>query len=146
MSNNSKILAKIKYIVILSVIVLFIYGGWRSIIGYFNVFPYCNISIRMDILRGDKKSIKKAVRSIRKADQAAYKTLCKYVDRIEEKRCYRADGHIDSASFQEMHEGCYVRGSRTIYIMPFKHAIYKDSRDEVIKALAGKSRNFWESI
>lgn len=126
------------------VIALTIYNGWQMIFGYMHPYPYCNIKIKKHLLRGDKQSIKEAMKMLRRNDVESYKTVCRFVDVIEEKRCYNADVHIDKAAFNKIHEGCFIHGTHIIYLEPNNYSEQSVLlRTEVIKALAEKSRDFW---
>jgi hypothetical protein len=139
-----RILNLIKNWLIFGLVIILLYGGWRFVFAHFHPLPYCNISIRKDILRGDTRSIREALSTLRRTNTEAYKTVCRYVDRIEEKRCFNADGHVDDVAFQKTHDGCYIGGSRTIYLMPQEYsADLVARRADSIKALAEKSREFW---
>jgi hypothetical protein len=144
--NARNIFKTIKNWLIFLLVLGLIYGGWRTAFAHFHPYPFCDISVRRDILRGDSKSIKEALRQIRRTDKEAYKVVCANVDKIEEKRCYNADGHVDQAAFEKVHEGCFIRGSRTIYLKPYEYsAVAVEKRVEAIKALAEKSRQFWNN-
>jgi hypothetical protein len=139
-----KIFKTIKNWALFLIVLTLIYGGWRTVFAYFHPYPYCDISIRKDILRGDSKSIREALRTLRREEQTAYATVCEYVDRIEEKRCYNADGHVNQTAYEKEHEGCYIRGSQTIYLKPYEYSNdVVAARSKSIAALAEKSKKFW---
>ncbi len=135
----------VKSLVIFLAIILLLYAGWQMAFGYFYPYPYCNIDVKRDILRGDAQSIEEALATLRRNDAGAFKTACKYVDVIEEKRCFNAEGRVDRGAFKKTHEGCFIKGTHTIYLLPRK---YDEEtvrvRADAIRALSEKSRRFWE--
>jgi len=121
-----------------------LWGSWQMFFDYLHPYPYCSIEIKKHFSRGDAQSIKEALSTLRENDLAAYKTVCRYVERIEERRCYNADARIDYGAFSMDHEGCYIRGTNTIYLKPVKYSKQNvELRIEAIKALGEKSKNFW---
>ncbi len=118
---------------------------------YFNPLSLCHIKISGDVLRGNEDTIRGAISIIRKEDKETYRDLCKYVDRINEMFCMGADprrGASDRASWDEYgmnKAGCYVRGSRVIYIQPSydKSDTTVNERVETIKKYTQYSKNYW---
>ncbi len=115
---------------------------------YFNPLSMCYIKIEGNIVSGNEETIQKAIRKIKKTDKTAYKNLCKYVDKISEKNCVIADWHIARDEFDTGWRlpGCYVKGTKTIYLLPEK----KDSteivekRAEKIKEISEFSKDYLE--
>jgi hypothetical protein len=114
-----------------------------SFISYLDIFNLCYINIDGDILRGNEKTIKDAIHLIKKDDPANYKILCKNVKTIKERYCFIPTVPIKYGT----DPGCYIRGSRVIYIIPQKEESQEvvDKRAETIKKYAEKSRIFWEN-
>lgn len=101
------------------------------------------------MIRGNEETIKQALKLIKKGNKNDYKMICKYVNTISEKYCTVADWHINEGEVRAGYEeaGCYVRGSKTIYIQPTQ-----EETDEVIKAraediikYASFSKEFWQN-
>ena len=108
-----------------------------NIFSYFDPFSFCYIGIDNDMLKGNQSSIKKAISLIKKSDKESYKVLCKYIDTISESHCARWGGL----------EGCYLRGSKVILIIPTKDqsGFTIAKRAEMIKKYAYFSKKFWEN-
>jgi hypothetical protein len=118
-----------------------------NIFSYFDATSMCYIGIQGDIMRGNEKTIRGAIK-IMKKDRSAYHDMCKYVDTIKEDYCQIADWYTKMDKYQKGLDldGCYVRGSKTIYLRPDQNnnndIILK--RTETIKKMTGFSKEFWE--
>jgi hypothetical protein len=113
-----------------------------------HIDPLRGCAIRLDTLpvSGDRGALRSAVRTLRASDPAAYDTLCTYVDTISEKRCIARDWHIDPSVPTTLHEGCYVRGTRTVYVAPvLRSELSTAERAALLATYAGYSRDFWET-
>lgn len=114
---------------------------------YVDVFHLCFIRLSDDILNGNKVTIKKGIELIKRQSPEAYKNVCASLDMVIESYCLAGDVEPHSAAaWSKINEpGCYIRGSKVIYIKPDK----KDSEDvimvraEAIEYLAQKSKEFW---
>jgi len=119
-----------------------------SVSSYFDPLDWCRIGINGDIMNGNEKTIKAALGLLKKTDMAAYKDLCRWVDRIGEKNCIIADQLIDAKRFQEGWDlpGCYVNGTKTIYIKPTKSESPEtiEERAWALKHYSAFSKTFWE--
>ena len=114
-----------------------------NIVNYFDPFGGGYLNIDGDIVSGNKETIKAAIRYLGKTDRTAYRNLCTVVDRVSEKNCIIADQRIDSKGFIEglNLDGCYVKGTRTIYLRPDK----SDSPD-VIEGRARTIKHYTEAV
>lgn len=132
------------------VVVAILSGIWlffASVKSYVDVFNACHITIEKNVLRGSKKTIKDAIRLLKREDDDGYRALCFYVDTISEKPCFSVDGHIDNSKFIEdfKKDGCYVRGSKIIYIQPESKDSAEIARKRmlIINKISRYSEKFW---
>ena len=138
----------LRYLGPLSIIVALILGItyiWLSLTGYFNPLNLCYIRIHSDLVSGNKSTIIKAIKLLKKEDHDAYKLTCKYVNRIYERTCIGADWHLDQSLPGSDEPGCYVKGSKSIYLKPDfnKNQAGIVLRKEAIKKYSQLSREFW---
>ena len=115
---------------------------------YFDPLNLCYISIdnyTSKPPRGNRNTIRKAIKLLKQSDQETYQVLCKYVDTIQEGGCSKPDenGQFD----REPAPACYLRGSKTIFIWPdnSEYNSIVSKRAEMIKKYAYFSKNFWEN-
>lgn len=131
-----------KYLKYLGLIVLvFILSNFIvNAFSYFDMGNFCYIDIEGDILRGNEETVKKAIGLLKKEDYGGYKVLCKYVDTISENYCL--EGHMNYSD----KPGCYIRGSKVIYIKPEKNdtSFIVSERANTIKKYSILSKNFWD--
>lgn len=114
---------------------------------YFDAPNFCHIGLEQDVLAGNKKTMRQAIGLIKKTSRADYKNLCRYVDNIVEKNCFAFDPRVENKESGAWQSGCFVKGSKTIYLKPENEAsaaIIK-KRSEEIKKFMLMSKNFWES-
>ena len=133
------------WVIVLSVAAFF-WFLFMSSTGYLHVIPWCRIKIQHDVLRGGQTFIKASIKQLKSRDRDAYQALCGYVDVIYERACVGADWHIYDPKILYDKPGCYVRGTRTIYLSP-KQNFLKDEmaeRAKELKRLAEHSKAFWE--
>ena len=108
------------------------------------------IKLDKDTLRGNRDTIKKAIRQIKGEDKDSYRILTKYVNRISEKYCVIADHEINLNEYLAGLDlpGCYVRGAKTIYLRPDKSDSNQiiDTRVETIKKFSIASKDFWDNF
>lgn len=117
-------------------------------LNYIDIFSLKMIKTEKNFLRGNRDTIKKALKLIKRTDPASYKTVIKYVDRISERPCVVADWHLYREEYLNGLNlpGCYTLGSKTIYLKPGageSEYIVKARAQEIIK-LADFSRTFWQ--
>jgi hypothetical protein len=116
---------------------------------YFNPLTFCKIKIELGSFDNHRKEIKQGISWLKKNDSEAYRDLCKNVDKISEKICVGADPNVDMKLFEEIRDknGCYVRGSKIIYINPhnFDEKINTQTVAGYIKTYSEMSKNFWEN-
>lgn len=115
---------------------------------YFDPSNMCYTSISKDVLKGNKRTIIKAIKNIKKRNQGEYQTFCKYVDRVTESYCIASDWHLDN-NWQKDAEGknCYINGSKTVYLYPRKNSDTDtvEERTEALIKLSKLSRDFWKN-
>ncbi len=128
------------WIAILAILIYFA----LNISSYFDPLSFCRIKIQSDIVRGEGSTIKSAVKYIKAESPSGYDVLCRYVDVIAEKRCVVGDKRIDP-SVPDFPDGCYVRGTKTIYLLATKDksSATIQKRASLILKFAGMSRAFW---
>jgi len=143
-------LKKIKENLIFYIFILLIIFLAYFIINRFNYFdaPHlCYISLTPDILSGNKTTMHRAIDRIKKSDPEDYKDLCRYVEAISEKYCVAFDARVESRSENVQQPGCFVKGSKTIYLKPEKEASDSiiEQRAAAIKKFMLMSKSFWKN-
>lgn len=117
-----------------------------SAIDYVDVTNFCYIKINTEPLNGNRATIIAALKNLKKNDPEAYKGACEYVDRVQESYCDLL--HLKSPKNAPWHkaDGCYVKGSRTIYLKPLEEnaAATIQKRSELIRKFSLQSKDFWE--
>jgi len=139
---------KFYFVFLVAVFIFFtIFSIGANLFSYFDPLTFCYIGIENDMLRGNQKTVRKAIGLLKKEDIQSYKTLCKNVDTIVEEYCRAADprGRGQEVGIDE--PGCYIRGSKVIYLIPTKkdNQFVINQRSEMIKKYAFFSKNFWEN-
>jgi len=108
-------------------LVLVLVWGWLSAFSWFDASALCRIHIDVELLEGDRASIKQAIAVVRTEDPLAYRDLCRWVDRIQEERhCQAGDPQADPR----------LRGQEN-------PATRLRERAEGLKRMAGHARAFW---
>ena len=115
-----------------------------NLFSYFDPATFCYIGIDNDWAQGNQKTIQKAIRQLKAQDKVAYRTLCSSVDAIIEDYCMVIDASGGGVS-QPDASGCYVKGSKIIYVRPTKDESLAmvSQRAATIKKYAEYSKNFW---
>ena len=151
-----------RYAVIGGVLVVLAWG-WLSAFSWFDALALCRVHLDVDLLEGDRASIKQAIALVRREDPLAYRDLCNWVDRIQEERECRAGdpqanprfrGAVVPIEWLEPAQrrareaaACYVRGSRIVVMRRAREgenpATLLRERAEAVKRTAGYSRTFW---
>ena len=130
-------------------IVLFMIYYMVNMFSYFDPGRWCYIKIEGDIMAGNESTVREAIFVLKNHDAAAYQSLCQYVDRVSERNCIVADHKTAKKDFEEGWDqpGCYVRGTKTIYLKPTKDDTEDviQERAWVIKKYTGYSKNFWDN-
>lgn len=150
--------------VVIGTVGLVLLLGWLRAFAWFDPIALCRIHIDVELLEGERGPIREAIDLVRREDPAAYRALCRWVDRIqEERRCDAGDPQADprrrgqpviapdalNPPLMRAHEapGCYVRGSRIIVLRRSSDrgggSALVRARAEALKRLAGYSRAFW---
>ena len=149
---------------VIALVVLLLAWGWLRAFAWFDPLSLCRIHIDVELLEGDRGAIRDAVDLVRREDPLAYRSLCRFVDRIQEERqCDAGDPQADKRvrggagiPLDELDPaigrareapGCYVRGSRIIVLRRAPDGrggpTLVRERAEALKRLAGYSRAFW---
>jgi hypothetical protein len=128
-----------------AVIVVLVYF-FINTFSYLNIYPFCSVDIHGNVLFKNEGTIRKAIHIIKKDYPDSYSDLCRYVNVIKEQKCTIRDWHLVPRIEDYTNEtGCYVRGSKTIYISPERsnsNNIIQKRADQIIK-LTAFSKNFW---
>jgi hypothetical protein len=141
---------------IVAIVGLVLLWGWLRAFAWFDPVAFCRIHIDVDLLEGERGPIRAAIDLVRREDPAAYRALCRWVDRIQEERqcdagAPQANPRLSAVdpSLRRAREapGCYVRGSRIIVLRRPPDggggpALVR-ARAETLKRLAGYSQTFW---
>ena len=114
---------------------------------YFDAPNLCYISLTEDVINGNKKTMHQAISLLKRTNREDYKNLCRYVHQIAEKNCFAFDPRVESRSEKTWQPGCFVKGSKTIYIKPAKERseLMIKKRSEEIKKFMLISKNYWEN-
>src|SRR5262245_24484606 len=150
--------------VVIAVVVLLVAWGWLRAFAWFDPLSFCRIHIDVELLEGDRGAIRDAIAVVRREDPLAYRSLCRFVDRIQEERqCDAGDPQADrrvrggagipvdeiDPAIRRAREapGGDVRGSRSRVLRRApdgggEPALVRE-RAEALKRLAGYSRAFW---
>lgn len=144
---SKRIAGNLGPVLIIIVVVFGLTYIWLNFSGYFDPLNMCRIRIHADLVTGNKKSITQALSLLKKEDRGSYNIACQYVDRIYERTCFGADWHIDRSQRGSKEPGCYVKGSKSIYIKPdFKQdSDSANTRKESIKKYSQLAREYWLS-
>jgi len=131
----------------LAIILLLIFNYAINVFTYLDLPYLCHISLKQDVVSGNKVTMHKAINLLKKNDKASYKKLCRYVKTVSEKNCWAYDSRVEKLDYGEWQPGCYVKGSKTIYIKPEKADtdFVVKQRSEDIKKFMQMSMNFWKN-
>ena len=151
-----------KYAVVGGLLLLLAWG-WMAAFSWLDVSALCRVRIDVELLEGDRGSIKEAIALVRREDPVAYRDLCRWVDRIQEEReCMAGDPQADPRLRGQVINlaaidpvlrrafeapACYMRGSRIIVVRRARDdenpATLLRERAEGLKRMAGYARAFW---
>jgi len=135
-----------KYLIKLGIISGLIYVFLFFSYSHFNVFEPCFVKIRVPVIASSKAKIKKAIKFLKRSDHAAYGTFCRHVNTIVESDCLGSDWHLSNEIRGQDAPGCYVKGSKTIYLNPLKtRAMSEEKISELLKENSELSQEFWIS-
>lgn len=126
---------------IITVVIYFITG----VFSYSDITSFCRVKIDMMSTRTSRNEIADAIRLLKKNDQESYKIFCRHVNRVSENYCRLS--HKSGSSAKGWNEGgCYIRGSKTIYLRPNDRdaKFTTQQRAELLKKYSRASKNFWE--
>jgi hypothetical protein len=103
--------------------ILFFYSHYN----YVDVIGLCSISIEADEFHGDRSTIFQAMDEIKKNHSDKYNDICQNVKTISENLC--PIYHTYGGPWQYNNQpGCFIKGSKIIYITPTK-----DTSENTIK-------------
>ena len=145
MPNTPKYKIYAVYLVLICVVIIIVYA-LLNISSYINPLAGCKIKIETATVQNNKKVIKKSIKELKKQDRSSYQDLCEYIKVISEKMCFISDPHVEEEKFIEGREktGCYVRGSKTIYLNPNNfNSDSIDVRVLLLKKYTAMSKDFW---
>jgi hypothetical protein len=149
---------------VLGGLLLVLAWGWASVFSWVDPSALCRVHIDVELLEGDRTSVKEAIRLVRREDPVAYRELCRWVDRIQEEReCMAGDPQADprfrGAAVINVTQidpalrrakdaaGCYMRGSRVVVLRRARDgenpATLLRERAEALARSAGYARVFW---
>jgi hypothetical protein len=142
--NPKKIVFSLGFTILIFILFILV----LNIFSYFDPFSFCYIKINYNV-DGNKDTIKKAIEIIKNEDKKEYKKLCQYVNLIVERPCY--SGRLGTSGMLRLNEdfvGCYIKGSKIIYLKPEKEDDFYVTKKRVgaIKKYSQKSQEFWGSF
>jgi len=131
----------------LIIFLFFLFYYFINLFVYFDLPNLCYISLQKDVLAGNKETLHRAISLIKKKSPADYKNLCRFVKTVSEKYCFAFDPRVENTGEDPWLPGCFVRGSKTIYLKPEKEEsdLIIGQRAEAIKGFMLMSKNFWEN-
>jgi hypothetical protein len=141
---------KIKsWIVGIAIVSLFLYFGMNTL-SYFDPINMCYINIEKDVLSGNRETIKKAIKMVKRNSSSDYRNLCKYISNIQERHCMGGDWHFGATQTAEsipgyFSTGCYILGTKTIYLLPEENdsASIIEKRANALIKYSAYSKDFW---
>lgn len=119
-----------------------------SSFSYVDLSNRCYIRLQQELVRGDRKSLEKAILLIREQSFTDYEMVCRNVDRIIESYCISSDPHISSTLVGYNEPGCFIKGSKAIYIRPEDNGLTQEvieKRAQIIKKYANISKDYWDN-
>ena len=138
--KTKKYLGIFIFLAIFAIFIFFILNAFS----YFDPMNFCYVNISEKYLNNDKDTIIKAIKKIKEEDKKSYKDFCHYVNEIIEDRCFAGDPNFSQSLLNREIAGCYIKGSRTIYLNPDKTGV--EEKSHLIKRYSQKSKEFWQSF
>lgn len=138
---------KLIFFVILFLPVVLGMGYYVSQFYYINTSPPCFIKVSTNVVSGIGP-ITVEINNLQSSDKAAYENLCRYVDHIVELPCLAGDTVVntDPKLFDPKIQGCFVKGSKTIYLKPLNQETNPTpDRVEALKRYATISKEYWST-
>lgn len=116
-----------------------------SFFSYIDIVSGCKIGIYHDIIRGNRNTIIEAIKQVKSRNKDAYHILCNSVDQISENYCVGSDWNIDSSRRGENADGCFIKGSKVIYLRPslVESSAMVDRRADALEKYSLMSQNYW---
>jgi hypothetical protein len=138
--NIKKILIKIGIIIALFYVFLFFYFS------YLSVPDSCYVKIKNPSLSNNKGSILEAIKLIKASDPVSFGTFCRNIDTIVITNCMGSDWHLGDKIVGNDSAGCYIKGSKTIYLNPIQSKkLSTEEMSSLLEKYSVASREFWES-
>lgn len=136
--NLKKLFIKIGVLLAIAYVFLFLSFS------YLDVWNSCYVKIKTPGLASRKSEIKEAIKYLKSSDKEAYKNFCRYSDHIIETSCMGSDWHLDEKVRGQDSAGCYIKGSKTIYLNPLiLKSLSKEKISELLKKYALSAKKFW---
>ena len=129
--------------------ILFISGvvaiGLFLIVDYFDYFDiqnFCYIRIEAVPKSEDKAAVKTVLKSLKEENPSQYVSLCDYVRFIMVEPCLLGEAASSDVNYLGV-SGCYIKGSKTIYIRP---GTSDDEKKEALIRYSSMCRDFWKGL
>ncbi len=131
--------------IIFFIIFFSLFSLYNFTFNHVDITSPCYIGITSESFRGERKTVKQALYQLKKTDFSTYKDVCKNVNIINEKRCLPGDPRGDPDYKIPQIEGCYIKGTHTIYINPTQDRSYDTvlKRSEQIARYGTYCTEFW---
>lgn len=134
-----------KILIRLAVILVIAFIFLSFSFSYFSVLDSCYVKIKEPGLASRKSEIKEAIKYLRITDREAYKNFCRYTDSIIETVCMGSDWHLNDKFRGQDSAGCYIKGSKTIYLNPLVLKSFSTEKiSELLKKYSLLGKEFWE--
>lgn len=135
---------KKRYLIWSALILLLVFLFLNFSFSYFNIPDSCYIKIKNPGLASNRSNVKKAIRFLKKSDRKAYDAFCRYADTIIESDCMGSDWHLNEEMRGHKSAGCYIKGSKTIYLNPLlTRPLPQEKISELIAKYSLMSEKFW---
>ncbi|HBB36639.1 MAG: hypothetical protein UX02_C0001G0003 [Candidatus Moranbacteria bacterium GW2011_GWC1_45_18] len=132
----------VKFAVVLTIFFIYLNISYS----HFNVLDSCFVKIKAPGLNSRKSEIKEAIKYLKSTDKEAYKNFCRQTDSIIETSCMGSDWHLDGKVRGQDSPGCYIKGSKTIYLNPLiLKSFSADKIAGLLKDYSRMGRDFWDS-
>jgi len=131
-----------RLVIVLVIVFLFLTFSFS----YFSLFDSCYIKIKEPGLASRKSEIKEAIKYLKITDREAYKNFCRYTNYIIETSCMGSDWHLNEKIRGQDSAGCYIKGSKTIYLNPLiLKSLSAEEISDLLKKYSNLSKEFWET-
>lgn len=123
---------------------LIFYQGFISINNYIDIQNLCRIKIES---RFTDKIIKDSISKLKDENSEDYKNLCQNINKIVEGYCLTDDPHIHSnqSGFAIEAGGCYIKGTKTVFLNPSQYGGSNEQRLEMLIKGANYSKAYHQN-